>query len=292
MTCSRDGGQYEFLPVTIESAGVVFNAVLRLGLQAGFEVSSPDVGVLGVGVEGASAGVEVGVYANVAEFTTNVTASVGDEEDDEDCGLRIEQGYQLGLGANAGASVAFGGHTWGPVPETEIPIFYTTLADACAVQKSIPASAAVTSAGALEDRADEDDLESTTLSTEVVYVGVSCISEGLLNCPVSLQTTTKSTTTKTLVTAVPDGEEAVFPESIQSTVPSTVPFGDGARKLVSVSGSPASYVPPPPSSTGFGDDSDGGFFDKETGGVSNKVIIGVSIGIGVPALIAAVAGVA
>ncbi|SPO04378.1 uncharacterized protein DNG_07063 [Cephalotrichum gorgonifer] len=292
-----NGGQFEFLPVTLESAGVVFKAVLRIGLQAGIKVSTPDISVLGIDVVEASAGVEVGVYANVAEFITNVTVSAGD--DDEECGLRIAESYQLALGANAGASVALGEHTWGPVPATEIPVFYTTLAEACAIKKS-PATGippAPTSTADLERRADDEEgLTTTTLTTKVVYVGVACMSTGLVNCPVSLQSTTKSTATKTLVTAVPSGSSAAFPETIQTTVSKTVAFGNGAQKILASSGSPVSYVPPPttsapaPTSSGSGGGGADEFFNSETGGVSNRVIIGVSIGLGVPVLIGAIAG--
>jgi hypothetical protein len=60
-----------------------------------------------------------------------------------------------------------------------------------------------------------------------------------------------------------------------------------------------SYVPPPPPPTTSpgGGDGDGGFFDDvgdvfngETGGVSNKLIIGLSVGLGVPFLAALIGG--
>lgn len=289
----RNGGQFEFLPVTVESAGVVFKAVLRVGMQAGFEIASPGVSVAGIDIMEAKAGVEVGVYAHIAEFTTNVSYSA----DDEECALRIAESYQLALGAHAGASVAVEDHTWGPVPETEIPIFYTTLAEACVGQKAssaVEARAAVTSPAALKARAPQDEeLTTTTLSTEVTYLGVACKSEGLVNCPASLQTTSKIKTTKTHVTAVPSGVEPVFPETTKDAVVSTVPFGDGAKDLLAVSGSPVSYVPPPPTEgPGSGEDEDEeSFFKAETGGVPNRVIIGVSVGLGVPVLVAAVAGI-
>lgn len=66
------GAQFEFLPVAIESAGMVFSAVLRLGVHAGFEIATPDVSLLGkagkaVGdiMPNVTGGIEVGIFANV-----------------------------------------------------------------------------------------------------------------------------------------------------------------------------------------------------------------------------------
>ena len=238
----------------------------------------------------ASGGVEVGVYAHIAEFSTNVTASSAG--DDDECKLRVVESYQLALGAKAGASVALGTRTWGPTPETEIPIFYTTMADACAISgKASP----TTTAAAISARDDDSDVTTTTISTEIVYKGVSCLSEGLINCPASLQTTNKVTSTRTLVTAVPSGVDAVFPSSITNAVLKTVPFGAGVKSLIKSSGSPVSYVPPPPTSTGSdGGDGDGdvdSIINGKTGGVSNKLIIGLSVGLGVPFLAGLIAGI-
>ncbi|KAF7549659.1 hypothetical protein G7Z17_g6224 [Cylindrodendrum hubeiense] len=301
-----NGGQFEFLPVAIESAGVVFKAVLRLGIQTGFEITSPEVSVAGISVADASVGVEVGVYANVAEFITNVTASF---DEDSDCALQVEESYQLALGAMAGASIAIDDYTWGPVPETQVPIYYTTLASACAIQgRTTAVSSSVTSAtsGAVkprddEDEEDEDDgMTTTTISSKAVYVGVACVSEGLVNCPVSLQTTTKFTTTKTFVTVIPTDSDASFPESTQTTNVNTIPFGSGANKLLVTSGSPVSYVPPPPpttssasssaSSASSTDGDDGSILDDiKSNGIPSRVIIGVSVGVGVSAVVGAIA---
>lgn len=64
-----NGGQFEFIPVTINSGSVVFSAVLRLGVHAGFQLVTPDV----VGellsrakIPTVSGGIEVAVFANVA----------------------------------------------------------------------------------------------------------------------------------------------------------------------------------------------------------------------------------
>ncbi|EWG47592.1 hypothetical protein FVEG_07659 [Fusarium verticillioides 7600] len=287
-----NGGDFEFLPVTLESAGVVFKAVLRVGVKAGFEIASPEVSIAGKTIAHVGGGVEVGVFANIAELITNVTLST---DEDDDCSLRVEEVYQLAIGAAAGASIAIDDMTWGPVPETEIPVFYTTLGHACARQRSSDAALSVTASPALEARGnndDEDEVETTTISTKATFVVVACRSEGLVNCPMSLQTTSKYTTTRTHVTVVPTDSEAEFPESVRHTVTSLVAFGNGANKLVAMSGAPSSYVPPTttPSAkeNGKGDDPSDTPNEK-SGGVSKSVIIGVSVGLGVPFLLGGIA---
>ncbi|KAG4267319.1 hypothetical protein FPRO04_04931 [Fusarium proliferatum] len=287
-----NGGDFEFLPVTLESAGVVFKAVLRVGVKAGFEIASPEVSIAGKTIFNVGGGVEVGVFANIAELITNVTLST---DEDDDCSLRVEEVYQIAVGAAAGASVAIDDMTWGPVPETEIPVFYTTLGHACASQRSSDASLSVTTSPALEVREKNDDeveMETTTISTKATFVVVACQSEGLVNCPMSLQTTSKYTTTRTHVTVIPTDSDADFPESVSHTVTSLISFGNGAKKLVAMSGVPSSYVPPTstPSSNEKGNDGDSiGESSGKTGGVSNSVIIGVSVGLGVPFLFGGIA---
>ncbi|KAH7226921.1 hypothetical protein BKA60DRAFT_446388 [Fusarium oxysporum] len=261
---NRNGGDFEFLPVTLESAGVVFKAVLRVGVKAGFEIASPEVSIAGKTIFHVGGGVEVGVFANIAELITNVTLST---DEDNDCSLRVEEVYQLAVGAAAGASVAIDDITWGPMPETEIPVFYTTLGHACASQRSSDVSLPITTSPALEVRGKNDDeveMETTTISTKATFVVVACQSEGL----------------------------ADFPESVSHTVTSLIPFGNGANKLVAMSGVPSSYIPPTTTSSakqnGKDDDSNG-TSNERSGGVSKSVIIGVSVGLGVPFLLGGIA---
>ncbi|KAL2681117.1 hypothetical protein Neosp_008720 [[Neocosmospora] mangrovei] len=294
---SHNGGEFEFLPVTVESAGIVFKAILRVGVQAGFEVGSNELTIYGKDVAKVGAGVEMGLYANLAEFITNVTLSM---DEDDDCRLHVEEGYQLAVGLAGGASVAIQNATWGPVLETETPIYYTTLAEACAIQKSRgtpSATEATITSAALEARDEDKDqssMETTTISTKETFVVVSCL-ESLTNCPVSLQKTTKYTTTRTHVTVIPTDSEAKFPESVRNTVASVIPFGDGANKLAATSGAPKSFVPSStesPSSTETGaPDDDAGILNEKSGGVPNSVIIGVSVGLGVPLLLGGFAAV-
>jgi hypothetical protein len=75
------------------------------------------------------------------------------------------------------------------------------------------------------------------------------------------------------------------------------------QRLVATSGVPVSYVPPPPpppSSTesGKGSEGTGDVLDDieevlggSKGGVSNKLIIGLSVGLGVPVLIGVISAV-
>lgn len=264
------------------------SAVLRIGIHSGLVLSTPQIGPhftifnQEVGFPQMSGGIEVGVYANIAEFTTNVTLV----PDDPGCELKVVQEYQLALGATAGASVAIDTHTWGPVAETSIPVFKTELAEACAI-KGTPTQRNVGStitAGARK----RQDLETTVISTEITHTGVACMSTVVGNCPASLQSTTRTVETRTLTTAVPSGEEATFPQSVQDMVTNTVAFGTGVKDIVSTSGSPTSYTPP--ATPGAGGNGVGKALDGKVGGVSKKVIIGVSVGLGAPVIAAVIVG--
>lgn len=264
--------------------GVALKAALRVGVHVGTEIQSSSVADYE-----ASGGIDVAVFATVAEFTTNVI--LGGLDDENDCNLRVTESYQLALGAEAGASIAVGPHTWGPTPETEIPLWYTTLADVCANQGQPSTTATATTPG-LRARAD-DNLTTTTTTTEVVYTGVSCQSPGLVNCPASLQTTTRFTTTKTLTTMVSSGSEATFASTTRNTVVSPIAFGSNAHSLRATTGLPVSYVP---EVSGAGGNSQGGSAgdDHDDDGNNHNdhkdVIIGVTVGVGVPVLAAIIGG--
>ncbi|TVY40164.1 hypothetical protein LSUB1_G002141 [Lachnellula subtilissima] len=275
---TSNGGDFEFLPVTIQSGGVVLTALLRVGVHAGFHVATPsELTIAGIKIDEASAGVEVGVWIDVAEFVTNVTKTP--KGDTSGCELRIVEAYSLALGANAGATVSAGLHHWGPAPNTRIPIFYTTLADACAVSK--PATAAVTTATAI-GAVDRRDASSTT--STVTYTATSCMTTGLVDCPASLQSTsTYSTVTSALK------YKAASTSSTQATVTGTVAFGTNAKAMTSSDGTPVSYIPPPTSTSrdGDGNDSSG---DDNKAGHHRKVVIGICVGLVMPILVAIIAG--
>lgn len=281
----------------MQSVSTVFTAALRVGIHTGFQLVTPSIPELEfldnlVEIPKVGGGVEVGVFANVAEFTTNVTLALGEEEE---CKLQVVQSYQLALGAAMGATVEIGSYQWGPVAETSVPIFYTELASACAIERtSTTDTPTVTPTASAEKR---DDLTTTTLETTITYTGVSCISTGLVNCPAALQNTTQTTETRTLVTAVPSGSEIEFPAFGQNTVTKSVTFGSNAVQLPKSTGSPVSYIPPPPpppppqsTSTDQPGDNENPL-NGEVGGVNKKLIVGVSVGVGVPVIIALIAGV-
>ncbi|KAL2163817.1 hypothetical protein VTH06DRAFT_5876 [Thermothelomyces fergusii] len=336
-----NGGKFEFLPVTIVSGRVTLQAILRVGLHAGFECGTaallshfsddilPDKLEEFRNLTRFSYGMEVGVFAHVAEFLTNITGGA-EQAAEEGCAVRVVQEYTLALGAGAGATIAVGPHSWGVQPATSVPIFYTTLADVCAATANGPGptptspvlppptataetdrrlvrrerfTALVSSE--LFDPAGEEGAGPTAVAytsrAREFRTGITCASDGLAAlCPQSLLRTTVLTTTKTYVTTVPTGVDPTFPQPTADAVASTIPFGRHVNRLAATSGVPVSYVPPPPalsasaSSTG----KDGGvlddvaeFLDGKTGGVSNKLIVGLSVGLGLPVLVAAITSV-
>lgn len=301
-----NGGQFEFLPVTVEKAGVVLSAILRIGIHSGIEVAAPgtpDVTIFNttLGTPQVKGGIEVGVYANLAEFTTNVTVAPADA----DCDIHVLQEYQIALGAVAGASIVFDTDTWGPVAATSIPIWTTALAEVCA-RKPTPTSPATITASPTpmanpQRRADDnDDSQTVTTKTKITHTGVQCQTSAIGNCPNSLQLTTQTVETRTLTTVVPSGADVTWPATpnVADKVTKTQDFGDNALAFSSTSGSPVSYTAPPsPTASakddGNGDDSESKaseIVNGKTGGVSNKVIIGVSVG-GALLFIAGIVGV-
>ncbi|KAF1940360.1 hypothetical protein EJ02DRAFT_504179 [Clathrospora elynae] len=275
-----NGGQFEFLPVTLTSASGVISAVLRVSAHCGIEVGqseTSDVKILShnIGLPSLKSGIEVAVFANVAEFITNITYN----KDDKECELEVVQEYNLAVGAIAGASVVAvfldETKTWGPVAGTSTAIFTTTVAKVCAMEAT--ASAPQASITPAPER--RQDLTKTTISTVITTSGISCKVSGLANCPNSEQVTVKTKYTTTLITSVPSGVEATFPATTSDTVQSTVPFGSRVSLIKVMSGSPTPYVAPP-------NDHDG-----EVGGASKKVAIGVSLGLVIPILAAIIGGI-
>ncbi|KAI9157967.1 hypothetical protein HJFPF1_05952 [Paramyrothecium foliicola] len=289
-------GKFEFLPVTVEAAGAVLRGVIQLSLRSGFSFATPDIvpgdelliGDFDLNDLTASAGIEARVYANVAELVTNVTANT---DDDAECALNVIQEYAFAVGAAAGATAGIGPHVWGPVGATEKPLFATTLASKCAID-----GPKVTPTPTLAERApqeDDEEMTTTTLTTEQTFIATLCASTGLVACPASLRTVQESIATRTLVTAVPSGVEASFPEETTLEVLSTVDFGNDAKSMVSETPTP---TPTPTPESEDNDDIQDTIKDikdainGKSGGVSNKLIIGLSVGLGVPFLLALVAG--
>ena len=211
---SSNGGQFEFLPVTVGADGAAFSAILRVGAHAGLTVDAASF----------EAGLEVAVLADVAEIVTNITAT----PDDPDCKLPITQEYSIALGAVAGATVIVHDATYGPVAETFTPIWYTTMTGMCAseAETSAVSSPTVTS----DTLRRRDDLTTTILTTEVIQTGIGCPQSLGPNCPISLRTTTQYTQTSSLTTVLPSGADATFPTAVHDTV-TTEAFGSNARTI-------------------------------------------------------------
>jgi hypothetical protein len=290
--------------VILKSGELVLQAVLRLEARIGITIDDL-AGTLGIPLppgDDIGAGVEARIYANIAEFVTNITLGEVDslKRRDGDCQLSIAQEYTFGVGAGAGASLVVFGNTWGPTPETEIPIFFTTLAQACIIASTTQATTiSTTTAAASRSSAPGKRAESLTVTSTVTketQTAVVCASSGLINCPASLQSLTKNIRTKTLTSTVESGVSAVWTTSPPSSF-KTVDFAATAVTMTSSSGKPKSYTPPPPppppppsTTTGSLAPTGSASTQEKTGKhrVSNAVIIGVSVGLGVPVLLAAI----
>ncbi|KAL4995585.1 hypothetical protein BDV10DRAFT_202878 [Aspergillus recurvatus] len=279
------GGRMEFLPVTIEGHGSL-QALLQLEASVGFEIASPD-SVLAE-IASFSAGVGAEVFAYVADFLVQADAS---SSDDADCAVEVLAEYTLAVGAAAGATVAIAEYEWGPAPSTTVPVFYTTLASICAGSKT--SSSTTTPIPTLEGRDNDREKTTTTVSTTLTHTMVTCASKGLVNCPVRLQSTTSVESAMTTVLTVGPNVDATFPVNTFTTLTGAISFGDNVRSFGATSGTPASYVPPQATSSqtgGAGSDGDESVDSAEDSNNSNKtkLIIGLSVGLGVPAVIALV----
>lgn len=232
-----------------------------------------------------SSGIEVAVVAHVAEFTTNVTYSA----EDEDCPLKVIQEYNFALGAIAGASVAVDvpklePKTWGPAVEKSTAVFTTTLAEVCATQGSPTSIPAIVTA--LNKK--RQGLTITTISTIITTSAVSCTLTSAANCPASAQVTTRTKSTMTLVTAVSSGVEATFPATMFDSVSSTIGFGTRAKTIEATSGYPTAYTAPLPTSSAHDRTESNDLLNSKVEGIKKDVIVGVSVGVGVPVLLAVI----
>ena len=251
----RTGGDFEFLPVTLSTASVTLTAALRVGIYTGLAIGFELPNFMD---ESFGAGAVAGVFANIAEFITEVKANL---DDDAGCDLSAQQTYQMALGAAAGASVFVNDFTWGPTPETETPIWGTTLAKVCAFSRTLTSASAAATSGL---KARDDDEEST-------YTVVACKTPGLSNCPVSAQTTYTATTTKAV--------------TIQNTIVTPIPFNSNARALTVTAGKPSSFVP-----TATATATVNGTVIPHVNTADLKLIIGLSVGLGLPFVLAFIGG--
>ncbi len=266
---------------------MVFTVVLRVGVTVGFDVELPGSSISSEGLEKLdfSAGLQVGAFAHVAEFTTNVSYASQDAE----CDLAIEQMYTFALGAAAGATVAVLDHTWGPSPETTKPIFYTTLASACALQPT-PKTTAPSNYSLTAPLNRRDGMSTATVTRDIVRTGVNCLSKGMINCPASLQNTTTSAASTTFTAVVSSGtdeEDIPLPSPYHTAVTTTATFGEKAVKLPVSTGVPVSYIPPPPPKP-TGNITTHDILPDNLTGFDRKMIIGLSVALGMSVLIALV----
>lgn len=293
--CHSPGGAYEFLPVTISGEGSI-QALLSLKASLGVGVNS--LGISAYDFE-FNAGIETDVFAYVADFLIHVNGSTA-ATDNGDCELAAVAEYTFAVGAAAGATLAIDkSYSWGPSPNTTIPVWYTTLDSLCAATKTVTSTAAsvITARAELGQR---DDSSLTTTTSTTTYQIVNCVSSGLINCPINLQNTTIYSAVVTSVLAVESGSTVTLPTNGGSALVTGTPFGSNSRRLDATSGPPTSYVPPPPpptttsatasatptgSTAGNGSGSSG-----KTNGPNDKLIIGLSVGLGVPFLAAVLAG--
>ena len=247
---------------------------------------------------------ETRVYANIAELTTNVTANTAD---DAECALDVVQEYQFVLGIAAGATANIAGNVWGPTGTAEKALFATTLASACAIDGPKPQR---TAALAVRQQRDRDpETTTTTLTRKQTYTASLCASS-LVDCPASLLTVQKITGVETLITAVPSGIKATFPDPVQLEVLSTFDFGTRVKSMVSET--PSKPIEDDDSNdTPKGNNDGDGEVNTDTGneangktdstdtpdashaktsGNNNKLIIGLSVGLGVPFIAAVIGG--
>ncbi|PCG97964.1 Hypothetical protein PENO1_022770 [Penicillium occitanis (nom. inval.)] len=294
-TVTIPGGAYEFLPVTISGEGSI-QALLSLKASLGVEVNTLDIYDFEF-----NTGIETDVFAYVADFLVQVNGSTA-ATDNGDCELAAVAEYTFAVGAAAGATLAIDSYLWGPSPNTTIPVWYTTLASLCATTKTVTSTAAsVITARAELGQRDDSSLTTTTLTT--TYQIVNCVSSGLINCPINLQNTTIYSAVVTSVLAVESGSTVTLPTNGVSALVTGIPFGSKSQRLDAISGTPTSYVPPPPppppptstaamaSATSTGNTAgNGSGSNGKTSGSNDKLIIGLSVGLGVPFLAAILAG--
>lgn len=196
----------------------------------------------------------------------------------------------MALGAIAGASVEANlpllgvtSQTWGPVIETSTAIFTATMVQVCAESAKTRTNGDDLSATAQK----RQELSTTILTSVITTSGVSCLLSAVVNCPASMQRTTKTSYIAYHTTAVAPGASPTFPAPTVDSISSRTPFGTRAQTIKAISGSPTAYTAPPTPST---QDPTHPETQTKTGAksTSEQVGIGVEVGIGLP-LVAAVA---
>lgn len=262
--------------MTVYGANAVFTAMLQLGARAALAVGDEiSVGSSSFKVGG---GVEVGVYADVAIFTTNMTE--GNLTGNPACELEIVQDYSVVLSATAGAQVTLGTQKYGPTPNTSTPVYYTTLKSICTNLATSTAALFTTTAVAQKRQDSSQTVTTSIAATEILVVhtmtAIQCPSTITGPCPVSLQTTTTSVQTRTTIIS-----DASDPSNPSPTI-TAIPFGTNVHSLKDISGVPMTYNPSP--------------IRSAVGGVETQLVqavnhhkqialgVGIGVGLGLPVL--------
>lgn len=231
------------------SGSIVLAAVIRVGAHAGLRLnhwSSEENSTLDQITPGGlsfGAGIEMGVFADLAEFTTNVTY----DSNNEDCQLQLAHEYSVAVGATAGATVHYNDLTYGPAIGSRTAIWFTTMDSRCAMSRDPSPTPTLTIASASASAlARRQALETETTETTIIYTGLGCPPSAYGNCPPSLQTASTYEEVLTLTTAVPSDEDVTWSGAAVLSSITAVPFGDEAGEFFSSAGVPTMYTPPPP----------------------------------------------
>ncbi|KAK4460653.1 hypothetical protein QBC42DRAFT_162696, partial [Cladorrhinum samala] len=260
------GGQFELLPIVVQPGNVVLRAALRVGMHVGFDMS-PD------GLEDViSAGIRAGVFVNVADYVANVTSAAEEAGGGpKGCDLKVLEQYTLGVAAAAGATFALAGNTWGFEPSTVLAVRTTSLSEKCA-STSVP-TRSVTSSRPSRDKRQRATLTTATSKTVVTHLAVLCSSVGLVSCPASLRTTLREEETRILTATFPKGQRPTFSDDeasgSNSATGTTAAFGSFAHELSAATGAPETFISE----------------EKGNGSSSNKLVVGLLVGLGLPTLI-------
>jgi hypothetical protein len=288
--------------VIVQSANATFTATLRVGAQAGIHVDGidfnfiddvlhlgdlPDVDIELFDISTADIDdalnyelggrIQVGIYADVASFKTELKGSTSD---DEDCAIEVVQEYSFALAATAGAQVTLGTDTFGPSGGATMNVFTATMASTCVERSPATTTAPTMTTDSLQRRQASEDLPTTEVRTTIEHISALCPSSITSPCAASERVFATSTEVRTAIVTLSGSEDetsdVIFP------VPTTIApktFGSSANTLPTLTGSPTSYTAEPTTDN---------FIDRVVENAQDHkrlaIGLGVGIGVGVPVL--------